>query len=139
MKRTILTLCVFFTLLTAANAGEMYRCVDRDGNTMISEYPRNGMKCVLKGSYRDPTPQERAKQEKEKSREADAYRKQWQAEAAKEELARAKRQKQEEMEKEEAAYKKRDEERAKKTAEELEKVEKRLHRGGSGKGEDTRW
>ncbi len=68
MKRTILTLCVFFALLTTANAGEMYRCIDRDGDTIISNNPRDGMKCVLKGSYKDPSPQERLQEQRESQR-----------------------------------------------------------------------
>jgi hypothetical protein len=68
MKRIVLTLCVFIALATFANAGEMYRCVDRDGNTIISDYQRDGMKCSLKGYYRDPSPQERAQEQEESQR-----------------------------------------------------------------------
>jgi hypothetical protein len=81
MKRTILTLCVFFALLTAANAGEMYKCVDRDGNTMISNYPRNGMKCVLKESYTDPSPQERAGEQEQRESQRIRTRQEYQREA----------------------------------------------------------
>jgi len=35
----ILILCVFFALLTAANAGEIYTYKDKDGNTVISNTP----------------------------------------------------------------------------------------------------
>jgi len=85
MTRIFLILCFFFALLTAANAGELYRCIDRDGSEIISDYPRDGMKCVLGGSYRDPSPQERAKEQ----READAYRQQNKAAVAKQRNANA--------------------------------------------------
>jgi hypothetical protein len=65
MRRIFLIPCVFFALLTAANAGEMYRCIDREGNIIISDYQRVGMKCELRGSYRDPSPQERTQEQEE--------------------------------------------------------------------------
>jgi hypothetical protein len=68
MKRIFIISCVFFALLTTANAGEMYRCVDRDGNSILSSYPLDGMKCVLRGSYRDPSPKERAQEQRESQR-----------------------------------------------------------------------
>lgn len=67
MKRSfLLILCIFFALITFANAGELYSCIDRDGNRLITDAPQDGMtKCVVKDSYRDPTPQEKAKQARE--------------------------------------------------------------------------
>lgn len=56
MKRIILTLCVFFAFITSANAGELYRCADRDGNTVITSSPQDGMtRCELKDSYGKPS------------------------------------------------------------------------------------
>jgi len=67
MKRIILTLCVFFAFITSANAGELYRCTDRDGNTVITSSPQDGMtNCVLKDSYGKPS-QEEPTNEKEKT------------------------------------------------------------------------
>jgi hypothetical protein len=44
MKRTIVTLCVFIALASLANA-EFYNCVDKDGNTFITDNPPEGAKC----------------------------------------------------------------------------------------------
>ena len=52
-------------------AGEFYNCIDRNGNTILTNSPQDGMKkCVLKAADKDPTPQERAKEQ----REIEAYR-----------------------------------------------------------------
>ena len=64
MNRIFLITCVFFALLTTANAGELYRCVDRDGSTILTGNPSDGMKCELKEVFRDPTPAELEKQSK---------------------------------------------------------------------------
>jgi hypothetical protein len=67
MKQIILTLCVVFVFITSANAGEMYSCIDRNGNAIVTDSPQDGMtNCVLKDSYRDPTPEERAQWQREK-------------------------------------------------------------------------
>ena len=69
MKRIILMLCIFSALLTAAYAGEIYRCTDRDGNTIITNNPQDGMgKCVLKDTYNDSLPQEKRMMELKKIR-----------------------------------------------------------------------
>lgn len=70
MNRIFLISCVFFALLTAANAGDFYRCVDRDGNTIITDSPQSGMKkCVLKASDKEPTPEEgKAQKQRESER-----------------------------------------------------------------------
>lgn len=67
MNRIFLILCIF-ALLTAANAGELYSCIDRDGNKIITDSPQDGMKCVSKESYEDLSPQERAQEQSEKLR-----------------------------------------------------------------------
>jgi hypothetical protein len=62
----ILTLCVFFALITSANAGELYHCNDGNGNSIITDTPQDGMtNCILKESYDDPTSQQRAQQQRE--------------------------------------------------------------------------
>ena len=58
MKRIIFVLCVFIAFLTSANAGEMYNCIDRDGNLIITDVPQDGMKCALKESSGKPSPEE---------------------------------------------------------------------------------
>lgn len=51
MKQIIFILCVLIACLTAAHAGEMYNCIDRDGNGIITDKPQDGMKkCVLTDS-----------------------------------------------------------------------------------------
>ena len=75
MKQIIFITCVFFSFLTFANAGELYRCTDRSGNEIITSTPQDGMEnCMLKDSYEDATPQQKAQWEREKlyrqSREA---------------------------------------------------------------------
>jgi len=59
--------CVFFFFLTTANAGEFYNCTDRDGNTVITNSPQSGMKCVsvLKDSDEEISPQERTQERRE--------------------------------------------------------------------------
>jgi hypothetical protein len=50
--------------VTSAFAGGLYSCVDHGGKPIITNNPQDGMrKCVLKDTYRDPTPQERAQEQ----------------------------------------------------------------------------
>lgn len=56
MKQIIFILCVFFAFITSSYAGELYRCIDRNGNTVITSNPQDGMKCELKESYKKPSP-----------------------------------------------------------------------------------
>ena len=59
MKQIVLTLCVFFAFTTSVNAGAIYRCIDRDGNAIITDIPQDGMiKCVLVESDEEPSLQE---------------------------------------------------------------------------------
>jgi hypothetical protein len=61
MKRIIFTLCVFFALAVSVNAGELYLCIDRDGNSIVTDNPQDEMKnCVLKDSDIKPLPEEPA-------------------------------------------------------------------------------
>ena len=51
MKQVFLTLCVFLVLLATANAGELYDCIDSDGNAIITDNPQDGMeKCTVRGT-----------------------------------------------------------------------------------------
>jgi hypothetical protein len=59
MKQIILTLCVFFAFTNSTYAGEIYVCIDRDGNSIVTYNPQDGMKnCVLSDSYRELSPKE---------------------------------------------------------------------------------
>jgi hypothetical protein len=70
MKIMILTLCFFIFFLNFSNAGELYNCTDRDGNSIVTDSPQDGMKnCVLKDSYVNQSQEEPAN-EKEKEEDA---------------------------------------------------------------------
>jgi hypothetical protein len=59
MKQIVLILCVFFAFITSTYAGELYNCIDRDGNAIITDTPQDGMKnCVLKNYYIKQSPEE---------------------------------------------------------------------------------
>jgi len=48
MRVFILILCFFAAFLTSANAEELYRCVDQNGNAIVTDRPQDGMEtCVL--------------------------------------------------------------------------------------------
>jgi hypothetical protein len=65
MKQIVLTFCVFFAFITSVNAGPMYRCIDRDGNAIITDIPQDGMiKCVLVESDEEPSLQEPTNEKK---------------------------------------------------------------------------
>lgn len=50
MRVTMLVLCFFMTFMNNGYAGEMYNCVDSNGNSIITDIPQDGMKCELKES-----------------------------------------------------------------------------------------
>jgi hypothetical protein len=52
-KVLFITLSVFFTFITFAQAGEIYKCVDRHGKLIITSSPRDGMKCELGESVKE--------------------------------------------------------------------------------------
>ncbi len=68
MKRIFIAMFIFPGLLiffTSTNALELYKCIDRDGNSILTSSPQDGMKdCVLEGSSDDSSPKERVKQQK---------------------------------------------------------------------------
>lgn len=47
MKVIILILCFFIIFISFANAGEMYICIDTNGDTIITDVPQDGMRCDL--------------------------------------------------------------------------------------------
>ena len=54
MKQIILTLCVFIVFITSVYAGELYKCIDSNGNPIVTSAPQDGMtNCVLKDSDED--------------------------------------------------------------------------------------
>lgn len=54
MKRIFFILCVFSIFLTSVYAGDIYTCIDRNGNTVMTSSPQDGMRnCALKDSSED--------------------------------------------------------------------------------------
>jgi hypothetical protein len=53
MKWIFLIPCIF-ALLTTANAEELYKCTDSNGNTIITSTPQDGMKCARRESDEEP-------------------------------------------------------------------------------------
>ena len=53
MKHIFLMLFAFVVLFNIADAGELYKCIDKDGSIFITDGPKDGMKCNLKVSYGD--------------------------------------------------------------------------------------
>jgi len=64
MKHILLILGVFIAIITTAHAGELYSCVDRDGNTMITDTPQPGMKCELRDRLEEPAAKVESQKEK---------------------------------------------------------------------------
>lgn len=59
MKRILFISCVFFALAISVNAGELYRCIDSTGNSVLTDSPQDGMRdCVIDESYVKPAPEE---------------------------------------------------------------------------------
>lgn len=52
-KLLFITLSIFFAFITLAQAGEIYKCVDRYGKTIITSSPRDGMKCEMRESFEE--------------------------------------------------------------------------------------
>jgi hypothetical protein len=68
MKRIIFILCLFFVLSTAAVSAEFYNCVDKDGNSFITDNPPQDAKCKSQGSDDESSSQPR--QSKAESQDA---------------------------------------------------------------------
>jgi hypothetical protein len=67
MKTTIATLCILFVAF-AANAQTVYKCIDKDGSSLTTNTPQDGMKCVTQGD-------DGYDQKGKKSRRSDDYEK----------------------------------------------------------------
>lgn len=69
MKQIIFILCLFIIFLTTAYAGEIYNCVNRNGNHVITDNPQDGMtNCFVQGSDEDPSLRKNIKSPSEKSK-----------------------------------------------------------------------
>lgn len=72
MKRIIFTLCVFFTLVVYVNAGELYFCIDRNGNSVFTDSPQDGMRdCIIKESYVNSSSEETTSENRKVVKEED--------------------------------------------------------------------
>ena len=66
--------------VASADAGFIYSCIDRDGNTIITDGPQDGMKCVVKDKMEDSTagpaaaPEEKEKEKRPGQSEAAAVK-----------------------------------------------------------------
>jgi len=84
--RYFLIPCIFFVLITTAHAGELYICTDKSGRVAITSLPQDGMKCVLKETFGDPSPEERAERENKEKETAEEAENNSAQEKAKENL-----------------------------------------------------
>ncbi len=66
MKRIVFTLCFFIAVLSSAHAGVMYNCIDRDGKSIFTDTPQDGMKCKLQSDSSIDTPQKEQTQRENK-------------------------------------------------------------------------
>lgn len=54
MSRIILVLCMVIALTASAYAGQLFSCIDRHGNPVVTSIPQDGMEnCVLKSTFKD--------------------------------------------------------------------------------------
>ncbi len=63
-KVLFITVSAFFIFITFAQAGEIYKCIDRHGNPFITSSPQDGMKCVLGESFNESANEAAADEEK---------------------------------------------------------------------------
>jgi hypothetical protein len=74
MKQMLLIPVIIFALLTAANAGGLYVCVDDGGKEVITSVPQDGMKCELKETIQESTPDQLVAKEKADKAKEEAQR-----------------------------------------------------------------
>ena len=60
---------IFFVILTTVNAEQLYRCIDSNGNTFITNSPQDGMKCSTGESNEEPSSPQKASKRKDISSE----------------------------------------------------------------------
>jgi hypothetical protein len=54
VKQFFLIICIFFVLITTANAEKIYKCMDSNGDTVFTSTPQDGMKCFSGESNVEP-------------------------------------------------------------------------------------
>jgi hypothetical protein len=67
MKRILCILCLFIALLTAVNAAAFQKCVDKDGNLIITDNPPPGAKCESSGENEEAAAQDNSGAKKKES------------------------------------------------------------------------
>lgn len=78
MKRMLLTIYFFLALIILANAGQIYSCIDHDGNKIVTDHIEEGMKkCVPIEAFSE-SPQ-REQQFRMKVKEQSAENEYWNA------------------------------------------------------------
>jgi hypothetical protein len=66
MKKVLfITLCIFFALATVVSSAEFYNCVDKDGNTFITDNPPEDAKCESNEGDNESTNQQQQKSDVE--------------------------------------------------------------------------
>jgi hypothetical protein len=63
MNRLLLIPCIVLAFSVTAHAGDLYLCVDKNGNEIISSVLKEGMKCQLKETFQKPSLEEWERQE----------------------------------------------------------------------------
>jgi len=78
MKRILIAMFIFFSsfiFFASAAAGEIYNCIDSDGNNIVTDNPQDGMKnCVLKDSDASHPPKEPAREKKKSHKSSQQYK-----------------------------------------------------------------
>lgn len=68
MRQIVLTLCVFIALSSLANAVMYYKCLEGNGNVLITDNPPQDAICELRVVAPDLNPMERQRTESEQAR-----------------------------------------------------------------------
>ena len=59
MKKIVFILFVFYALTSASFSAEIYHCVDKDGNSFITDNPPQDVKCESKEGNDESTSQQK--------------------------------------------------------------------------------
>jgi len=68
MKQIVLTLCVFIALSSLANAAMYYKCLEGNGNVLITDNPPQDATCELRVVVPDLNPMDRQRTESKQAR-----------------------------------------------------------------------
>jgi hypothetical protein len=71
MKRIIFTLCIFFALAIAAHSADVYNCVDKNGNSFITDNPPQDAKCKSSGGDDESTSRQKTSDENQQATQDD--------------------------------------------------------------------